>query len=96
MEYRLIARSLGPKQDEITLFMGSSRESVERASKYYFNTDSTRQYRVESNGLIVAIGLHNRLLWLDKVPPPQYWQKMPPRRLAACGLPIPARYQVTP
>jgi len=37
-----------------------------------YNTD-TSQFRVEENGRIVAIQVHGEMLWLDNVPPPEYF-----------------------
>ena len=60
----------------------------------------TAQVTVERDSFIIAISIHGGMLLLDRVPPMKYWlnhRKRPDpivpeteRRIAACGLPIPA------
>ena len=60
------------------------------------------QVTVERDSFVVAISVHGAMLVLDRVPPMKYWmnyRKRPDpiipetqRRIAACGLPIPAAY----
>lgn len=107
--YRLVVRTLEKGLADVetfretTPYVVSSSRRIEEVSKNYL-ADPTVQVRVESNNVIVAVGLYGQLLWLDKVPPPRYWRKMPPKpparpertgneRMAACGLPIPDRYR---
>lgn len=67
-------------------------------SRLRLNPDS--QVTIEDNNFIVAINVGNRMLLLSRVPPMKYWlnyRKRPDpiipeteRKIAACGLPIPA------
>jgi hypothetical protein len=60
------------------------------------------QITIEEDSFIIAISVKGAMLLLDRVPPMKYWlnhRKRPDpiipetqRRIAACGLPIPAAY----
>lgn len=102
--YRLIVRTfkkgLGGVDifEETTPFTVGNRRRVEEVAAQYLK-DPTVQVRVESDNMIVAVGLYGDLLWLSKVPPRKYWldyRKRPAPigdRMAACGLPVPERYR---
>ena len=114
--YHVVVRTLEKGLGNIEVFketkpyiVGSKRRVNEVVDRYL--GDPTVQVRVESNNVIVAIGIYGNLLWLSKVPPPKYWlqgkrpeptqkPERPERtgneRMAACGLPIPERYRVQP
>lgn len=86
--------------EETTACVVHSRKRVHEVIVEYVK-DPTVQLRIESENRIVAIGVHGALLWLDKVPPPNYWlnpktrpapQTQQQRTMAACGLPIPTAY----
>jgi hypothetical protein len=62
-----------------TIMASGKKETVIRVYGTYAGQESNAQFYVECNGKIVAIEVHAALLWLDKVPPPEYFHGRPKR-----------------
>lgn len=80
MEYVL---DYGPRKAIITTHRENRQSGLYPGAQFYVTDES---------GLIVAIEAHENLLWLERVPPPDYWKKPKPEKRTVGGLPVPERF----
>ena len=85
-----------------TVYSGVTFHHAFEIAQSRLKQDPAAQVTVEQDSFIIAISVKGAMLMLSKVPPMKYWlnyRKRPDpiipetqRRIAACGLPIPAAY----
>jgi len=56
-----------------TVFTGVGRNNAAWIARERLKASPGVQVWIESDNFIVAISVHDAILWLEKVPPPNYW-----------------------